>query len=299
MYPTAEPESPGFRPPGRRGGSTYYAATYQPNGAAPANESTSQQTSPSFPPFPEFPTPPPILPSTTAEPVPGVAGPPGFGPVGAVGATHTGSGVPGGAAAPGGLVAPGGYPALGGAGAHGVTGQGQVTAVAGPAAPPARRGLAGPILFGVVAAVLMLAAMGAAGLYFTRAGGDDTADPPAATGPAGAPASAGASTRPSAGPPAGDQAAGDQASGDKTAGGEGAITGDLSGFRTGDCLTVNDTDDHVAPARCTDADAYEVLLRRDGTTDEAVCQATDAVMSLYEDGPGTSRDLVLCVGPVD
>ena len=40
-----------------------------------------------------------------------------------------------------------------------------------------------------------------------------------------------------------------------------------------------------------------MLLRRDGTTDTKVCDGTDATDFLYQDGVGTSRDLVLCVAP--
>ena len=42
----------------------------------------------------------------------------------------------------------------------------------------------------------------------------------------------------------------------------------------------------------------KVLLRKDGTIDDSVCETTEATMSLYEDADGTARDFVLCVGPV-
>jgi hypothetical protein len=75
------------------------------------------------------------------------------------------------------------------------------------------------------------------------------------------------------------------------------VTGDLSRYKTGDCLSVDDATNNVEPATCSDAGAYKVLLRKDGTIDDSVCRSTDATMSLYEDADGTARDFVLCVGP--
>ena len=76
---------------------------------------------------------------------------------------------------------------------------------------------------------------------------------------------------------------------------EESIEGDLARFKVGDCLTITGADNTVNPAKCTDSGAYKVLLRRDGTTDEKVCDGTEATDFLYQDGVGTSRDLVLCV----
>jgi hypothetical protein len=76
---------------------------------------------------------------------------------------------------------------------------------------------------------------------------------------------------------------------------EESVEGDLARFKIGDCLTITGAENNVKPARCTDGGAYKVLARRDGTTDERVCDSTDATEILYQDGIGTSDDLVLCV----
>jgi len=76
---------------------------------------------------------------------------------------------------------------------------------------------------------------------------------------------------------------------------EESIEGDLSGFKVGDCLTITGADNTVKPASCTASGAYKVLLRRDGTTDEKVCDGTKATDILYQDATGTDKDLVLCV----
>jgi hypothetical protein len=78
---------------------------------------------------------------------------------------------------------------------------------------------------------------------------------------------------------------------------EESIEGDLARFNVGDCLTITGAENTVNPASCTASGAFKVLLRRDGTTDEKVCDSTDATEILYQDGAGTSRDLVLCVAP--
>jgi hypothetical protein len=75
------------------------------------------------------------------------------------------------------------------------------------------------------------------------------------------------------------------------------VEGDLARFKVGDCLTITGAENNVNPAACTAGGAYEVLLRRDGTTDEKVCDSTDATEILYQDGVGTRNDLVLCVAP--
>jgi hypothetical protein len=78
---------------------------------------------------------------------------------------------------------------------------------------------------------------------------------------------------------------------------EESVEGDLARFKVGDCLTITGAENNVNPAKCTDGGAYKVLLRRDGTADEKVCDSTDATEILYQDGVGTSNDLVLCVAP--
>jgi hypothetical protein len=129
----------------------------------------------------------------------------------------------------------------------------------------------------VCAAGVALVALGAAvddGSGTDRAGAAGSAAPPAST-QAAAPPTPGATTPPT----------------------EESIEGDLAKFKVGDCLTITGTENSVNPAKCTDSGAYKVLLRRDGTTDEDVCDSTDATDVLYQDGVGTSRDLVLCVAP--
>ncbi|GAA0963317.1 hypothetical protein GCM10009558_082310 [Virgisporangium aurantiacum] len=83
-------------------------------------------------------------------------------------------------------------------------------------------------------------------------------------------------------------------------GGEQEVSGDLSGYKQGDCLTVDEADDNkVEKAKCTDPGAQKVLLRKNGTLDDSVCDTTDATFSLSQDAPGSTKDFVLCVGPVD
>jgi hypothetical protein len=153
-----------------------------------------------------------------------------------------------------------------------------------PPAPAQRSGSRTPlIIVGVVVGVLVLFC--AAGVFLVGLGaavddnsGTDRAgasEPPASTrtaAPTTAPATPGTSTPT-----------------------EESIEGDLARFKVGDCLTITGSDNTVNPARCTDSGAYKVLLRRDGTTDEKVCDGTEATDFLYQDGIGTSRDLVLCV----
>jgi hypothetical protein len=76
---------------------------------------------------------------------------------------------------------------------------------------------------------------------------------------------------------------------------EESVEGDLTRFSVGDCLTITGAENTVSPATCTDSGAYKVLLRRDATTDQAVCDSTEATQALYQDADGTSEDLVLCV----
>jgi hypothetical protein len=143
---------------------------------------------------------------------------------------------------------------------------------------PARRGRALPILLAVLGVVLVLFV--GAGVVAYRTFFDGVKTPTDST--AGTPTT----------PPAAQPSA--QATGAGTAE---EVTGDLSRYKVGDCLTVDDATNNVEPATCADAGAYKVLLRKDGTIDDSVCQRTDATMSLYEDADGTTRDFVLCVGP--
>jgi hypothetical protein len=146
---------------------------------------------------------------------------------------------------------------------------------------PARRGKALPILIGVLGMVLVLFV--GAGFVAYRTFFDGVKAPSRTAGTPPPPAAAQPSAQPSAQPTA--------------AGTAEEVTGDLSRYKTGDCLSVDDATNNVEPATCSDAGAYKVLLRKDGTIDDSVCRSTDATMSLYEDADGTARDFVLCVGP--
>jgi len=79
---------------------------------------------------------------------------------------------------------------------------------------------------------------------------------------------------------------------------EQSVEGNLERYKAGDCLTITGADNTVKPAKCTDAGAWKVLLRKDGTTSETACDSTDATQVLYQDGTGVKDDLVLCVKPV-
>jgi hypothetical protein len=78
------------------------------------------------------------------------------------------------------------------------------------------------------------------------------------------------------------------------------LEGDIDRYKEGDCLTITGADNTVKPAKCTDAGAYKVLLRREGvdaTTRQAVCDPVEATTDiLYVDAVGTSEDLILCIG---
>jgi hypothetical protein len=141
------------------------------------------------------------------------------------------------------------------------------------------------IILGVVGGVIALVC--AVGVFLVALGAavDDDSD----TDRAGASASAE--------PPAPTQTTTPTTPGPTGSPTEESIEGDLAGFKVGDCLTITGTENSVNPAKCTDSGAYKVLLRRDGTTDQKVCDGTDATDFLYQDGVGTSRDLVLCVAP--
>jgi hypothetical protein len=151
--------------------------------------------------------------------------------------------------------------------------------------PPPSRSRAPLIIVGAVLGVLVLVC--ALAVFVVRLGA--TADGDDGTERAGpAPTSEAPATTPTA-PPTGPSADDSPT--------EESVEGDLARFKVGDCLTITGAENTVNPAGCTDSGAYKVLLRRDGTTDEKVCDSTDATEILYQDGAGTSRDLVLCVAP--
>jgi len=139
------------------------------------------------------------------------------------------------------------------------------------------------IIVGVVLGVIVLVC--AAGVFLVALG--------AAVDDNSAPERAGAAG--SAEPPASPRTATPTTPGVTNSPTEESIEGDLADFNVGDCLTITGAENTVKPARCTDSGAYKVLLRRDGTTDEKVCDGTNATEVLYQDGVGTSSDLVLCV----
>jgi hypothetical protein len=152
-----------------------------------------------------------------------------------------------------------------------------------------------PIVVGVLAVVLVLCIGGGAAAYFffVADGSPGDGDRQAAVG---SPTDVGsASATPAVGAPAASSTPTKQPGG----GGEETVSGDLSGYRQGDCLTVDESDDNrVEKAECTDAGAYKVLLRKDGTLDDSVCANTRAEFTLSQDASGTARDFILCVGPV-
>jgi hypothetical protein len=141
------------------------------------------------------------------------------------------------------------------------------------------------IILGVVVGVVVLIC--AAGIFLVALGASVDDDP----GTDRAAASG------SAAPPTSSQTASPTTPRTTGSATEEPIEGDLSGFKVGDCLTITGSENSVNPAKCTDSGAYKVLLRRDGTTDQTVCDDTEATDFLYQDGVGTSRDLVLCVAP--
>lgn len=252
---------------GRPPGSTYYAASYREEDEAwPGYAPPSPRPGYGSRPGPGYgPSPVPILPPSGGpedDSFPPMD-PSGFGP-----------GAPPGS----GYAVPGARP-----GSHGRQG------AAGLPAAPARRGL--PIVLGVLAVVLVLCIGGGSAAYFFFVAEEtpaDGADPVAvASSPrVSSPAAAVPSNTPSPSKPA--------------AGGEEEVSGDLSGYKQGDCLTVDEANDNrVEKAKCTDPGAQKVLLRKNGTLDDAVCQTTAATFSLSQDATGSSKDFVLCVGPAD
>jgi hypothetical protein len=163
-----------------------------------------------------------------------------------------------------------------------------------PAVPSARPGRGLPIVIGVLAVVLVLCVGGGAAAYFFFIAEETPADRPAAAISPSAIESVAASAPPASSPSPSASAS------KRPAGGEEEVSGDLSGYKQGDCLTVDEADDNrVTKARCTDPDAHKVLLRKNGTLDDSVCQSTEATFSLSQDASGTARDFVLCVGPAD
>jgi hypothetical protein len=155
--------------------------------------------------------------------------------------------------------------------------------VPGPGMPARPSRSRAPLI--IVSAVLgVLVLMCAVGIFVARLAitadddtGSERADPPPGTS---------ASEEPTAPPATADGTASPT---------EESVEGDLARFNVGDCLTITGPENTVNPAACSASGAYKVLLRRDGTTDEKVCDSTDATEILYQDGAGTSRDLVLCV----
>ena len=155
--------------------------------------------------------------------------------------------------------------------------------VPGPVQGRGSGGRTALIIVGAILGVIVLAC--AAGVFLVGLGA--AVDDDSGTDSAGAAASAEppASTRPAT--PTTPNATNSPT--------EESIEGDLTRFKVGDCLTITGAENNVNPAKCTDSGAYKVLLRRDGTTDEKVCDGTNATEILYQDGVGTSKDLVLCV----
>ncbi|MGH3656224.1 MAG: LppU/SCO3897 family protein [Micromonosporaceae bacterium] len=79
------------------------------------------------------------------------------------------------------------------------------------------------------------------------------------------------------------------------------IPSTIDDVQAGDCITMEGTDDapDAKPAECNAKGAYEVLLRKDGTLDEKVCEKTDYTEVFMSDVIGeTSTDYILCVKPV-
>ncbi|MGI5211699.1 LppU/SCO3897 family protein [Plantactinospora sp. CA-290183] len=149
-----------------------------------------------------------------------------------------------------------------------------------PAAAPPRKSRA-PLIVGIVLGLVLLCCGGGIGAFLLT--GDDE--------PSGAAPEAAASQ------------ASPKADGNPKASGspnpsEETVEGDLDRYQKGDCLTVDEATDKVEPARCGVKGAYQVLLRKNGTTGESACESTEYTMYLYQDSTiGTARDFVLCVGP--
>lgn len=169
---------------------------------------------------------------------------------------------------------------------YAVSGQG------GPAGAPARRRSGRPIVIGVLVVGLALCVGGGAAAYFffaTEESPTGADRPAAATSPAVA-GSGSATPAPSSAAPSASKQPG---------GGEEEVSGDLAGFKQGDCLTVDEAaDNRVEKARCTDPGAQKVLLRKNGTLDDSACASVAATFSLSQDAAGSTKDFVLCVGPV-
>ncbi len=156
---------------------------------------------------------------------------------------------------------------------------------------PARTGRRVPIVIGVLAVVVVLCIGGGAAGYFLLGGEETSRERPAALETPSVLGSA--AETPSAPPPVATASATRS-----PAGGEEEVSGDLSGLRQGDCLTVDESDDNrVEKATCTEPGAQKVLLRKGGTLDDSACRTVNAAYSLSQDASGSARDFVLCVGP--
>jgi hypothetical protein len=167
-------------------------------------------------------------------------------------------------------------------------GQPYSTPGASPYGQPRRGSKAPFIILGVVAGVLVLAC--ALTVTLVRLGSSDDDRDGDRAAPFNSPRPTAAPSAPPTGttkPPAPTNTTANPS--------EESVEGDLDRYKTGDCLTITGADNTVEPAKCTDAGAYKVLLRRDGTIDDSVCDSTDATDVLWQDSEGVSDDLVLCI----
>jgi hypothetical protein len=190
----------------------------------------------------------------------------------------------------GGFGGQGGFDGQGGFGGGGApTGPGPGGSGPGGSGAHGRRSRGkAPLILGILGAVgLLCVGLTAAAVLIAGRVGDSVDDPAASDPLVGGTPPAGTSGEPRPSAPAGG---GGSPS-------EGEVQGDLSRYKTGDCLTVS-ANNTVKPAKCTDRGAYKVLLRRDGTTNDSVCESTDATESMYQDAAGTRQDFVLCIAPV-
>jgi hypothetical protein len=154
-----------------------------------------------------------------------------------------------------------------------------------------------PVLVGVLAVVSVLCIGGGAAAYLVLTGERSPTGRPAAVGSPSAVESADGSA---AAAPGGTAAATTPSATRPPAGKEEEVSGDLSTFKKGDCLTVDEANDNrVGKVTCVGPGAQKVLLRKGGTLDDSVCRSVNASFSLSQDGPGSTRDFVLCVGPAD
>jgi hypothetical protein len=161
----------------------------------------------------------------------------------------------------------------------------------GPGAPrPASSKTPLMIVGAVIGGFLLFCVAGIAVVALTSS--DEDTDP-AAVGSAPATATTGAPATPSATPTKAPTptSTGSPSSYD--------LEGDLDGFKQGDCLTITGANREVKPAKCSDAGAMKVFLRRDGVdaSRDDVCDAVEETTDiLFIDDVGIANDLVLCVG---